>query len=115
MKRLALVALAVALVSAGAGSAASGSTQQAAAVREALRMLDAYPVPPGAVRLHAVPKGDHVPGSGGGGIAGKLVVRHRLWLVHLPVKSFVRYFFHRLHGWHAVAYGTLGGRTPHEV
>jgi len=115
MKRLLLVGSLLALVCAASGSASRPLTKQAAATREALRMLDAYPLPPGAVRLRAVPKGDHVPGSGGGSLLGKFVVRHRLWLVHLPVKSFVRYFFHRIHGWRAVAYGSFRGRTPHAV
>lgn len=79
---------------------------KAAATREANRLLDAYVPPQGAVRLTAVPKGEHSPPGAAGGIFGKIVKRHRLWLVHLPTKAFMRYIHHRLHGWNALAYGS---------
>lgn len=146
MKRLVLVAVAVGLLCAcGSGHSAArhvakGPTRakgptgrsvsqrvpvvpivytphtKAAAKREAQRLLAAFVPPPGAVRIKAVPKGDHPPVTGTGGILGTSVKLHRLWLVHLPAKFFVRYFFHRLHGWHgAIAHGTLHGQTIHSV
>ncbi len=109
MKRLLFPACAflVSLAFCAALPAATSSPHaSASAVRGAQRLLDAYVPPQGAVRLKAVPKGDHLPGGGAGRIFGKRVVRHRLWLVHLPAKAFVGYFFHRLHGWHATSYAT---------
>lgn len=96
MKRLLFPACAFVLVLSafGASSPAATSSPRASAAREAQRLLDAYVPPQGAVRIKAVPKGDHVRGGGAGAIFGSRVVRHRLWLVHLPAKAFVRYFFH---------------------
>jgi hypothetical protein len=115
MKRFLLPALVLVLVLAAVGAASPAATSsargRASAERKAQRLLNAYVPPQGAVRLHAVPKGEHVLASGAGGTIGERVVRHRLWYVHLPAKAFVRLFFHRLHGWHAIAYGTSYGHS----
>ena len=105
MKRLVLVGVVLALVCAAGGSASSPGGQ-ASAARGAQRLLDAYVPPKGAVRLKAVPKGEHSPPGAAGGTLGKSARRHRLWLVHLPARSLQKYFYRRLRGWHAIAFGS---------
>ena len=81
-------------------------TARASAAYESWQLLNAYVPPTRAVRLKTVPKGEPLPRSGVGGIFGKAIKRHHLWLVRLPAKAFVRYFSRRLHGWHATSYAT---------
>lgn len=110
MKRLLLPALVFGLVFAAVGAPSPAGTlslsAKASAERKAQRLLRAYVPPKGAVRINAVPKGEHLPASSFGGIFGQRVLRHRIWLVHLPASTFVGYFYRRLRGWHAAAYAT---------
>ena len=74
------------------------------AAHEAQRLLDAYVPPPGAVRLHTLPKGDRLSQRIPGRLFGKRVDRHRYWLVHAPVSAIEASLQDaKLHGWGAPA------------
>ncbi len=73
---------------------------KARAERKAQRLLETYVPPRGSVRLHAVPKANHLPQRIPGTLLGKRVDRHRFWLVHASVQSIESSFQDvRLRGW----------------